>query len=73
MKKIGFLVVVIGILRACNNNATLENKADSLGKKVDSFGQKVWDSGKKDVKELKERIEKELKTKDSAKTSFLKP
>jgi hypothetical protein len=66
MKKLGFLVVVIGILTACNNTATLQTKADSLGKKVDSFGQKVWDSGKKDVKELKERIEKELKNKDSA-------
>ena len=66
MKKLGFLVVAIGILTACNNTGNLENKADSLGKKVDSFGQKVWDSGKKDVKELKERIEKELKNKDSA-------
>jgi hypothetical protein len=67
MKKIGIGIVVFGILTACNNRATLENKADSLGNKVDSFGKKVWDSGKKDVKELKERIEKELKNKDSAK------
>ena len=66
MKKIGFLVVTIVILTACNNTASLENKADSLGKKVDSFGKKVWDSGKKDVKDLKEKIEKELKSKDSA-------
>ena len=67
MKKIGIWVVMLGILTACNNTANLENKADSLGKQVDSFGKKVLDSGKKDVKELKERIEKELKDKDSAK------
>jgi len=47
MKKIGFVMVGFGILTACNNRATLENKADSLGKKVDSVGKKVWDSGKK--------------------------
>ena len=66
MKKIGFWMLALGILTACNNTANLENKADSLGKKVDSFGKRVWDSGKKDVNELKERIEKELKKKDSA-------
>jgi chaperonin cofactor prefoldin len=66
MKKIGILVVVLGILSACNNTATLETKADSLGKQVDSVSKKVWDSGKKEVKELKEKIEKEFKKNDSA-------
>ena len=64
MKKLGILVC-LGILTACNNTATLENKADTLGKKVDSVSRKLWDSGKKDVKELKEKIEDQFK-KDSA-------
>ena len=59
-------MLVLGILTACNNTATLENKADSLGKKVDSFSRKVWDSGKQDVKELKEKIEDQFKKKDTA-------
>jgi len=66
MKKIGILAMGFGILAACNNSANLQNETDSLGKKVDSESRKVWDSGKKDVKELKERIEKEFKKKDSA-------
>jgi chaperonin cofactor prefoldin len=65
MKKLGILMS-LGLLIACNNTATLENKADSLGKKVDSLSQKAWDSGKKDVKELKEKIEDQFKKKDSA-------
>ena len=56
----------LGILSACNNTATLEPKADSLAKKVDSLSKKVWDSGKRDVRELKEKIDKEFKKKDSA-------
>ena len=55
----------LGILSACNNTATLETKADSLGKEVDSLSKKVWDSGKRDVRELKEKIEKTFKKKDS--------
>ena len=54
------------LVAACNHSGTIENKADSLGKKVDSLSQKVWDSGKKDIKELKEKIENEFKN-DSAK------
>ena len=65
MKKIGILMG-LGILTACNNTATLENKADSLVKKADSASEKVWDSGKKDVKELKDKIEDQFKKKDSA-------
>ena len=62
------LLILMGfvVLSACNNSATLENKADSLGKKVDSFGKKVWDSTKKGAKELKENIEDQFKNKDSA-------
>jgi hypothetical protein len=66
MKKTGILMLALGILTACNNTGTLENKADSLGKKVDSFSRKVWDSGKQDVKELKEKIEDQFKKKDTA-------
>ena len=55
----------IGILIACNNTATLENKADSLVKKADSVSKNVLDSGKKDVKVLKEKIEEQFKKKDS--------
>jgi len=64
MKKLGILLS-LGILTSCNNTATLENKADTLGKKVDSVSKRLWDSGKKDVKELKEKIEDQFK-KDSA-------
>jgi len=64
MKKLGILLS-LGILTSCNNTATLENKADTLGKKVDSVSKRLWDSGKKDVKELKEKIEGQFK-KDSA-------
>ena len=53
------------MLTACNNTSTLENKADSLVKTVDSESERVWDSGKKDVKELKEKIKDQFK-KDSA-------
>jgi hypothetical protein len=66
MKKIGILLVGLMILTACNNTATLENKADSLGKKVDSIGNKVWDSVKAGSKELKERIENQFEKKDTA-------
>ena len=65
MKKLGILMS-LWMLTACNNSGTIENKADSLGKKVDSLSQKVWDSGKKDIKELKEKIEDQFKN-DSAK------
>jgi hypothetical protein len=66
MKKLGVLMLSLELVAACNNSGTIENKADSLGKKVDSLSQKVWDSGKKDIKELKEKIENEFKN-DSAK------
>jgi maltose-binding protein MalE len=66
MKKIGILVMVLGILTACSNTATLENKADSLGKKADSLSSRVWDSVKSGSKELKERIEKQFEKKDTA-------
>ena len=59
-------MVAFEILTACNNTATLETKADSLVKKADSLSKKVWDSGKKDVKELKEKIKDEFNKKDSA-------
>ncbi len=55
----------LGMLTACNNTATLENKADSLGKQVDSVGNKVWDSVKVGSKELKERIENQFEKKDT--------
>lgn len=55
----------LGILSSCNNTSTLENKADSLANKADSFSEKVWDSGKKEVKELKDKIEDQFKKKDS--------
>ena len=64
MKKLGILLS-LGILTSCNNTATLENKADTLGKKVDSISKRLLDSGKKDVRELKEKIEDQFK-KDSA-------
>lgn len=58
-------MVGLGMLTACNNTATLENKADSLGKQVDSAGNKVWDSVKVGSKELKEKIENQFEKKDS--------
>ena len=64
MKKLRILVS-LAMLGACNNSATVQNKADSLAKKVDSAGERLWDSGKKDVKQLKEKIEDQFK-KDSA-------
>lgn len=66
MKKIWIGALGLGILSACNNTASLENKADSLGHKVDSVSKRVWDSGKEDVKELKNKIEDQFKKKDSA-------
>lgn len=54
------------ILSACTNTATLENKADSLGKKVDSIGNRVWDSVKAGSRELKEKIENQFEKKDTA-------
>ena len=65
MKKIGILMVTLGFFTACNNTATLENKADSLGKHVDSVGNRVWDSVKVGSKELKERIENQFEKKDT--------
>jgi hypothetical protein len=64
MKKLGILL--IGTVTACNNSGNIDNKADSLIKNVDSLSQKVWDSGKKDVKELKKKIEDQFEKKDSA-------
>ena len=66
MKKKGFFVMGLAILLGCNNSGNIENKADSLSREIDSAGQKVWDSTIKGAKELKERIENELKDKDSA-------
>ena len=63
MKRL-LILMSLGILTACNNRVTLENKADSLGKKVDSFSRKVWDSTKKEAKELKENIRDQFKSKD---------
>jgi hypothetical protein len=65
MKKLGILVSLTTFM-ACNNSATVQNKADSLAKKVDSAGERLWDSGKKDVRQLTEKIEDQLKKKDSA-------
>jgi len=67
MKKIGFLMVAVGVLSACNNKATLENKADSLAKKVDSFSKNVWDSAKKEADKLEEKVRDKFDKKDSAK------
>jgi hypothetical protein len=64
MKRL-LILMSFGILSGCNNTATVENKADSLGKKVDSFSRKVWDSTKKEAKELKENIKDQFKSKDS--------
>jgi hypothetical protein len=66
MKKTGVLVMGMTMFLGCNNSSTLENKADSLGKEVDSSSERTWDSGKKDMKELKERIEDRFNEKDSA-------
>jgi hypothetical protein len=60
------ILMGLGVLSACNNTATLENKADSLIKKVDSSSRKVWDSAKQGAKELKENIKGQFKNKDSA-------
>ena len=63
MKKLGFLWI-LAMMMACNNTTTLENKADSLARHVDSASERLWDSGKKDVKELKDKIKDQFK-KDS--------
>jgi len=67
MKKLGILMLSLEIVSACNNSGNVENKADSLGKGIDSLSQKVLDSGRKDVKQLKEKIEDQFKKQDSAK------
>jgi hypothetical protein len=65
MKK-ALILMGFGVFAACNNSASLENKADSLGKEADSFSQKVWDSTKKEAKELKEGIKDQFSNRDSA-------
>ncbi len=59
------LIMISGILVSCNESDSTENRADSLTKKVDSVAQNVWDSGKQDLKNLKDRIQNELGNKDS--------
>lgn len=67
MKRGWFLFLGLAIFSACNNTATLEKKADSISNKIETFGKKVLDSGKKDMKNLKNKIHDQFFQKDSAK------
>ena len=66
MKTVFSLLAILAIFSACNNAATIEKKADSVSKKIDTFAQKVLDSGKKDLKDLKIKIQNQFDKKDSA-------
>lgn len=60
------LTMILTLLSACNNSASIENQADSLGKKIDSFGKDALDSGKVKMRNLKKTIQEKLGKKDSS-------
>jgi len=66
MKRL-LILMGLSVFWACNDSASLDNKADSLGKEADSFSRKVGDSTRKGAKELKENIKDQFKESDSAK------
>jgi hypothetical protein len=57
MRKGAMLLVMVGFIWGCNDSATVQTKVDSLSKKIDSTGKRLWDSGKKDLKKLKDTIQ----------------
>ena len=66
MIKTGFLVLMISVLGACNNDGKMKAKVDSLGKKFDSSAERWIDTAKKDLKSLEDKI-KEKVSKDTFK------
>jgi ElaB/YqjD/DUF883 family membrane-anchored ribosome-binding protein len=68
MKRILTVLLVGGLLTACNESTTTtKTKIDSLGEKIESGAKKAWDSTKAGAKEIKEKVENKLdKLKDSA-------
>jgi hypothetical protein len=67
MKKTGLVILMAGVMMACNNSgSSTKVKLDSIGKKFDSSANRVWDSTKEKAKGIKEKIENKLDQKDSA-------
>lgn len=65
MKKMWWLAMVSAVLLACSEGVSNRQSLDSLQNKVDSVAERTWDSGKKDLKNLKDRIQDKLTPKDS--------
>ena len=61
MKKFLALLLVSGLLTACNENgSSTERKLDSLGDKIDTTAEKLWDSTKEKAKDVRDNIEERL-------------
>ena len=65
MKKMWSLAMISVVLLACNAEGSNKKSLDSLQNKIDSVAERSWDSGKKDLKTLKDRIREKLDVKDS--------
>jgi hypothetical protein len=57
MKRTAVLLVMTGIFWSCNDSGSIQTKVDTLSKKIDSTGKRLWDSGKNDLKKLKDTIQ----------------
>ena len=68
MKKFLGVLIVAGLLTACNENGgSTEDKLDSLGKKIDTTAERIWDSTKEKAKDIKNEVEERLENRDSDK------
>ena len=67
MKKILSILLVPGVLVACNNNGSgSESIKDSILEKIDSTGDAKIDSVKEAIDSTKERVENNFEKTDSA-------
>jgi hypothetical protein len=66
MKKGWVLVMVVAGFCGCNNSSPSKQAADSLDKSIDDRFNRVADSAKKNLKNLKDRIEKKIEDRDSS-------
>ena len=69
MKRFFAVLVVAGLLTACNENgSTIEGKLDSLEDRIDTTAEKIWDSTKAKAKDIKEEVEERLEDNDKDST-----
>ena len=66
MKSGWVLAVILGVACGCNNGGSGSETVDSLGKSIDSRFNRIADSTEKNLKNLKEKIERKVENIDSS-------